>query len=252
TGPTGPTGATGATGPTGPTGATGPTGPAGATGATGLTGPTGATGVTGLTGPAGATGVTGPTGPTGTVGATGVTGPTGPTGTAGATGATGVTGSTGATGRTGATGATGPTGPTGPTGTLGSAANTSGATILLTLLNPTGNITFPNAQNLPADITVNNPTADTFTLNTAGRYLITYVVYPTLTLLTNFQLFRNGVAVPGTLVAAALGIGLVHNQVVVTVNAGDTFRVTVTTALAATVTLSGSSTSATISFVRVG
>jgi len=99
---------------------------------------------------------------------------------------------------------------------------------------------------------VNNPTADTFTLNTAGRYLITYAIYPTLTLLTNFQLFRNNAGVNGTLVAAAIGVGLVHNQIVLTVNAGDTIRVTVTTTLAATVTLSGSSTAATISFVRVG
>ncbi|GAA3399855.1 hypothetical protein GCM10020370_02000 [Paenibacillus hodogayensis] len=122
----------------------------------------------------------------------------------------------------------------------------------MTLLNPTANIPFPNAQNLSADITVNNPTADTFTLNTAGRYLITYSVYPTLTLLTTFQLTRNGTGVPGTNINAAIGIGIVYNQVIININAGDLIRVQISATLAATITLASGTTAATISLVRVG
>jgi hypothetical protein len=133
----------------------------------------------------------------------------------------------------------------------GSAANTSGATIAITLLNPTANIPFPNAQNLPAGITVNNPTATIFTIATTGCYLITYSVYPTLSLLTTFQLFRNATAVAGTQVNAAIGIGLVYNQIVLNITAGDTIRVTVSATLATTVGLAAGTTAATVSFVQL-
>lgn len=123
--------------------------------------------------------------------------------------------------------------------------------MLITLLNPTVNIPFPNAQNLPAGIAVNNPTATIFTIATTGRYLITYSLYPSLTLLTSFQLFRNATAVPRTLVNAAIGISMVYNQVVINITAGDTIRVTANASLAATVTLGAGTTAATISFVQL-
>jgi hypothetical protein len=58
----------------------------------------------------------GSTGATGATGANGATGVTGATGTAGATGVTGASGVVGATGVMGATGTTGATGPAGPGG----------------------------------------------------------------------------------------------------------------------------------------
>ncbi|BBI31926.1 hypothetical protein KCTCHS21_13250 [Cohnella abietis] len=133
----------------------------------------------------------------------------------------------------------------------GAAVNTNGATLAITLLNPTVNIPFPNAQNLSAGITVNNPTADTFTINTAGRYHITYSLYPTLTLLTSFQLFRNATAVPGTQVNAAIGIGMVFNQIIINITAGDTIRVTANASLVATVTLGAGTAAATVSIIQV-
>ncbi|WP_286131565.1 hypothetical protein [Bacillus sp. FJAT-25509] len=121
----------------------------------------------------------------------------------------------------------------------------------ITLLGPSP-IPFPNAQNLSADITVNNPTATIFTINTSGRYLITYQVYPTLSLLTTFQLFRTGAGVAGTNITAAIGLSLVSNQVIININAGDTIQVMVSATLAATVSLAAGTTAATISIVRVG
>nr|WP_223869375.1 hypothetical protein [Paenibacillus sabuli] len=112
-------------------------------------------------------------------------------------------------------------------------------------------VPFPNAQNLSADITVNGAST-LFTINTTGRYLITYVLYPTLSLLTTFQLRLNGTGVNGTQVSAAVGIGIVQNQVIINVTAGNTISVTATAALAGSVTLAAGSTAATISMVRVG
>lgn len=143
-------------------------------------------GPTGPTGPTGATGATGAgEGVTGATGSTEVTGATGPTGV---TGATGATGATGVTGETGATGATGPTGPTGTvfTNIKAFAANTGGAVIAV-ILGGT-NVPLPNNQVLNG-ITVGGGNT-TFTVPSAGNYLISYSVNTTAALAVSTRLFR--------------------------------------------------------------
>lgn len=262
TGPTGPaegaTGATGAAGPTGATGATGASGATGAVGPVGAVGPTGATGATGATGSTGANGASGPTGATGATGATGSTGatgangPTGPTGTVGSTGATGATGATGSTGATGATGPTGPTGPTGalgpnPTVTAGFAANTSGATI--TVLGGGTAIPLPNAQLLSADITVNG--ANTiFTINTAGRYRLSYYVNTTAALLLGTRLVINGSANTVSTISPTLSVSSFSNEIIIDLAVGATVTLQLYGLLGAAVLL-GSSAGASLMIIRI-
>ena len=215
-------------GPAGPTGPTGPTGPAGApTGPTGPAGPTGPTGAVGATGPIGPAGPIGPTGPTGAdglagaTGATGTTGPTGPTGPTGSAGLIGPTGPTGADGLAGATGATGPTGPTGPnvTATSAFAANTSGAVIPVILGGTL--VPLPNSQLLSPDITVNAGNT-VFTVNTAGRYQLSYNINITLALASGTRLLINGAPNTPSTLAPVVSLSHFSNEILLDLNAGDT------------------------------
>lgn len=131
---------TGPQGPQGPQGETGPQGPQGPQGPAGPAGPQGPKGDTGPQGPAGAEGATGPQGPQGETGATGqsanisigtvTTLSAGSNATVVNSGTSmdavldfgipqGAKGDTGPQGETGATGATGPQGPQGETGATG-------------------------------------------------------------------------------------------------------------------------------------
>lgn len=227
TGATGATGAIGPTGAIGSTGAIGLTGIEGITGATGATGPAGAvgiTGTTGITGAAGPTGAIGATGVTGAIGATGATGPTGATGITGPTGATGANGASGATGPTGATGATGPTGQTGangpnPTATAGFAANTAGGSISIALTGT--DIALPSAQLLSGDITVNG-TNTVFTINTAGRYRISYHINTTAALLMGTRLRINGANNTASTISPLLSLSKFSNEIEINLGAGAT------------------------------
>lgn len=225
-GPTGQTGATGATGPTGPTGWTG------ATGVTGYTGLTGATGVTG------ATGSTGATGETGSPGATGATGETG------SPGETGVTGSMGATGETGATGATGATG-TNFTNINAFSANTSGAVIAVVLGGT--NIALPNNQVLNG-ITVGGGNT-TFTVPSAGNYLISYSINTTDALLVSSCLVINSSPFTPSIITPALSLSSFNNTVIAPLTAGSTITLQLFGLLGAATLLTGAG--ATLTIVRV-
>lgn len=235
-GPTGPaTGATGATGVTGTTGPIGATGADGATGIIGITGPTGAAGAqgtTGAAGPTGATGATGPTGstgstgPTGAVGATGAIGPTGSTGLAGATGATGPNGADGATGPAGAAGPVGPTGITGasgpnPTATAGFAANTTGGSITIAVGGT--DIALPNAQVLSANITAGSGNT-VFTVQTAGRYRISYHINTTLALLLGSRLRVNGINNTASTILPILSTSNYYNEIEIDLGSNSTIE----------------------------
>lgn len=237
TGPTGPTGsatgATGPTGPTGPTGADGPAGLAGLTGPQGAAGPTGVVGILGDTGPvgtAGLTGATGPTGPTGPTGTTGVDGPvgsvgaTGPTGAAGSIGPTGADGPAGATGPTGAIGPTGATGPTGVTGpnppsTAGFAANLTTGSILISATGTS--LHLPDAQLFSADIVPSGGNT-TFTVNSDGRYRISYHVNTTGALLMGTRLRINGSNNTASTIAPIASLASFTNEIEVSLTAGST------------------------------
>ena len=245
-GPTGVTGLTGATGPTGPTGSDGPIGAEGAPGAPGGVGATGSTGATGATGPNGTSGATGAAGVLGPTGPTGLLGPTGPQGAVGITGITGTEGSTGATGNTGPTGPTGAPGPN-PSLTAGFAANTIG-TILNTLLGP-ATVPLPNNQVFSADI-VPNGGSTVFTVNTAGRYRVSYHVNTTLALLLGTRLVINGSPFTPSVITPALNASSFKNEVVVDLTAGSTVSLELF-GLLGVATLLGSGTGASLMIIRL-
>lgn len=236
-GPTGPTGPTnGLPGAIGPTGPTGPTGTTGMTGATGIQGPTGSTGAegepgalglqgtmgpTGLTGPQGLTGPTGPTGEGGTPGEDGSIGAIGSVGATGLTGITGVTGSPGPQGSPGSTGATGPIGSPGPnpSSTAGFVANTSGS-VVSTLLGP-ALVPLPNSHVLSSNIVPNSENT-VFTINTAGRYRISYQVNLTLELLLGSRLLINGSTYTPSVISPTINIASFHSEVIVDLASSST------------------------------
>lgn len=219
----------GAIGPTGPTGATGPSG--------GATGPTGITGVTGPTGATGAIGSTGSIGPTG---------PTGPTGITGATGATGSVGQIGATGVTGPTGVTGTTGPSGPTGATGSnvtatngfAENSTGVSIAVIVAGTP--VPLPNAQILSPDITVDGSNT-IFTVNTSGRYRISYYVNTTATLLLSTRLIINGSPNTASTITPLISLSNFSNEILINLTAGTTITLQLFGLLGTAVLLNNSS-----------
>lgn len=261
TGPTGPvtgaTGAVGATGATGPTGADGligsigPNGDTGPTGAIGEIGATGATGTTGATGPTGATGATGITGSAGLIGTTGPTGPTGITGATGATGTTGVTGVTGAIGVTGTTGPTGPTGADGPnlTSTSGFAANTNG--ILITVLVVGTNIALPSSQVLSPNIVANGSNT-VFTVNTFGRYRISYQINTTAALLLGSRLMINGSANAASVINPVISLSKFAAAIEIDLAVGSTVSLQMfAPLLAGAATLLGSGVGASLMIIRL-
>jgi hypothetical protein len=218
TGAAGVTGATGSTGSTGPLGAPGPDGPTGTTGANGATGPTGAIGAAGPTGAAGATGATG------SAGVIGAEGPLGPTGAAGATGATGPDGDIGPAGDIGETGETGATGATGTaapnlTATAGFAANTAGS--LITVLVAGTNIAFPSVQLLSPDITVNGANT-VFTINTFGRYRISYHINTTASLLLGSRLVINSSPNTASTITPIISLSNFSNEIEINLGSGAT------------------------------
>lgn len=237
TGTTGPTGATGpftgATGSNGPTGATGSTGSTGVTGPVGVagvlgpTGPVGAVGILGATGSTGSTGATGPTGDTGATGTIGLLGATGPSGPTGATGPSGTTGTAGAVGPVGAVGAVGSVGPTGPTGANGPsltqtaafAANTTGASLTIALGGTL--IPLPSNQVFSPDISVNGANT-VFTINTFGRYRISYQINTTLALGLRSQLSINGSSFLPSVITPVLSTSVYKNEVELNLGTGAT------------------------------
>ena len=121
----------------------------------------------------------------------------------------------------GAAGATGPTGPTGPnvTATSAFAANTSG-TVLTVILAGTL-VPLPNSQILPPDITVNGANT-VFTVNTAGRYQLSYAINTTVALASGTRLLINGTPNVASTVAPAVSLSHFSNEILVNLNPGDT------------------------------
>lgn len=210
----------GAIGPTGPTGATGPSGgPIGPTGATGVPGPTGVTGAIGSTGPTGPTGTTGPSGTTGSTGATGTTGPIGPTGTTGPSGPTGATGSN-------------------ITATNAFAENNTGASISVVVAGTS--VPLPNAQILSSDITV-DASNTIFTVNTSGRYRISYYVNTTATLALSTRLIINGSPNTASTITPLISLANFSNEILIDLTAGTTILLQLFGLLGTAVLLNNSS-----------
>ncbi|WP_276485792.1 BclA C-terminal domain-containing protein [Paraflavitalea pollutisoli] len=111
----------------------------------------------------------------------------------------------------------------------GYAANTSGTTLNLALLG-TAPVPFPNAQNLGSNISV-NPAGTVFTVATAGRYRISYVVNLTAGLLSRTELVVNGATVAAGSYAAALAVNRFASEVVLTLPANSTVQLNLISAL---------------------
>ncbi|MEG6523306.1 BclA C-terminal domain-containing protein, partial [Desulfotomaculum sp. 1211_IL3151] len=127
-------------------------------------------------------------------------------------------------GDTGDTGPAGPAGPTGapgpnPTATAGFAANTTGA-IINVLLGGTS-IPLPSAKLLSPDITVNGANT-VFTINTAGRYRISYHINTAASILMGSRLMINGSANTASIISPVVSLSGYANEIVIDLAAGAT------------------------------
>ncbi|WP_310605334.1 BclA C-terminal domain-containing protein [Anaerosporobacter sp.] len=156
----------------------------------------------------------GPTGPTGAVGASGPaggpTGPTGPTGPEGPTGPTGINGTVGVTGPTGGN-FTSTTAFAGNHTTTGTIAIAVGGT----------DIVLPDNHVLPTGITMNAGNT-TFTVNTAGRYRISYHINLTAGIAVGSRILIGGNAVPASTIAALLTLSNFSAEFITDLAVGDT------------------------------
>ncbi|SDN35275.1 C1q domain-containing protein, partial [Dendrosporobacter quercicolus] len=148
---------------------------------------------------------------------------------------------------------TGPAGDTGPTGATGAVATTtsgfasnSSATIIAILTGAL--VPFPNSQNLSADIVPNGANTQ-FTINTPGRYFISYRVNTTVSLLITSRLMVNGSVVAPSVYSPALSVSSYSAEVVINIAAGDTIAVQLVGALVTAVLLAGSG--ATLTIIRL-
>ena len=220
----------------------------GALAASPMQGPTGPTGPTGATGPAGGpVGATGPAGPTGATGPMGVTGPTGPQGPQGVAGAAGPIGPTGATG---------PAGPTGPTGPAGTAATATAAYLANTSVQ-TVNVLTGGAAISMSDIVQNSPDISVLngkelTVNTPGRYLISYNVNTSLPSNAGARLMINGTANEASVIAPSAIVPKSHfsAEIIVELTAKSTVSLQMFGILASIALLPGSG-SANLSVIRL-
>lgn len=190
-------------------------------------------------------GVTGPTGPTGPTGS--FTGATGPTGATGATGPDGPAGPTGALGAAGVLGPTGAAGPN-PTATAGFAANTTGATI--TVLVAGTLIPLPSTQVLSADITANG--ANTiFTVNTFGRYRISYHINTTVALLMGSRLVINGANNTASTINPVLTTSRYYAEIEIDLAVGATISLQMFATLLGAATLISGGAGASLMIIRL-
>ena len=113
------------------------------------------------------------------------------------------------------------TGPTGPnvTATSAYAANTGGTVITVILAGTL--VPLPNAQLLSPDITVNGANT-VFTVNTAGRYRLSYDINTTVALASGARLLINGAANTASTVAPLVSLSHFANEILLDLNAGDT------------------------------
>lgn len=116
---------------------------------------------------------------------------------------------------------TGPTGATGPnvTATSAFAANTQGTPVTVVVGGTL--VPLPDVQVLSPDITVNGANT-VFTVNTAGRYQLSYNVNTTASLASGTRLLINGTPNVASTVAPAVSLSHFSNEILVNLNPGDT------------------------------
>ena len=128
------------------------------------------------------------------------------------------------------------------------ATNTIGSLILSVV---TGTpVPLPNNQNL-SSFTANGAN-NTFTVPATGRYLITYHVNTSVSLLVGTRLMLNGsTPIPGTIISAALSKNVFSNTSIISLNQGNTITLQIFGLLGAVTLLGGGSTGASLAIVRL-
>ncbi|WP_371262887.1 hypothetical protein [Paenibacillus sp. OV219] len=120
--------------------------------------------------------------------------------------------------------------------TLSFAANTGGGVIAV-LLGGT-NVPLPNNQVLNGGITVNGAN-DTFTIPSAGSYMISYQANLTAALLLSTRLLINGTPSTPSIVAPVLSLSEFNNMVILSLSAGSTITLQFFGLLGAATLISG-------------
>ena len=146
----------------------------------------------------------------------------------------------------------GPTGPTGPTGvnvtaTSAFAANTSGSVLTVILAGTL--VPLPDSQLLSPDITVNGAST-VFTVNTSGRYQLSYDINTTVALASGTRLLINGVANTASTVAPLVSLSHFSNEILLDLTAGDTVSLQMF-GIASVATLLPGSAGASLTMVRL-
>ena len=99
------------------------------------------------------------------------------------------------------------------------AANTSGSALNVSLLGTL--VPLPDSQVLSPDITVNGANT-VFTVNTSGRYRLSYTINTTLALASGTRLLINNAAIPASTIAPLLSLSRFSNEIIMDLNAGNT------------------------------
>ena len=117
------------------------------------------------------------------------------------------------------------------------AANTSGTTISVVVAGVA--VSLPDSQVLPAGIAVNG-TNDTFTVNIAGRYRLSYQVNTTAALIMGTRLLISGTANTASTVLPLLSLSNFSNEILLDLAEGDTVTLQLFGLLGTAVLLGGS------------
>jgi hypothetical protein len=100
-------------------------------------------------------------------------------------------------------------------------------------------VPLPNSQILPADITVDG-TNTIFTVNTTGRYRISYYVNTTAALALSTRLIIGGTPNTASTVAPVLSLSSFSNEILIDLTAGTTVTLQLFGLLGTAILLGGS------------
>ncbi|ERI09885.1 hypothetical protein HMPREF0083_02030 [Aneurinibacillus aneurinilyticus ATCC 12856] len=127
------------------------------------------------------------------------------------------------------------------------ASNTGGSTILVVAGGI--NVALPNNQNLES-FTVNSGNT-IFTVPANGRYYLAYQINTTTALLVGARLTRNGTPIPGSILSPAVATSSYNNNVIISLNVGDTIALQLFGLVATAVLVGGGSAGAALTIIRL-
>lgn len=133
------------------------------------------------------------------------------------------------------------------TATSAFAANTSGSVLSVILAGTL--VPLPDSQLLSPDITA-NAGSTVFTVQTAGRYQLSYDINTTVALASGTRLLINGVANTASTVAPLVSLSHFSNEILLDLNAGDTVSLQMF-GIASVATLLPGSAGASLSITRL-